>query len=195
MFRGKGSNYKKILLVFSLILLPTAITGCFNKSNSESKVEIKEQKDSTSQTDKGKSEGEPKGAENRDNGKLKEDENIKNTRIKIKIKDKELIADMEDNPTTKDFLNMLPLTMSFKDFSAAEKISYPPNKLSIEKAPEGYTPKKGDIACYSPWGNLAVFYKDREYASGLIYMGHIELGMEALEVLNTDFNAEVTIEK
>jgi hypothetical protein len=194
MFRYKGSRYKKLLLVVSVILLNTAITGCFNKIT-ESKVEIKEQQDSTSQEDKGKSEGELESKENSNNEKLKEEANLKNTRIKIKIMDKELIAVMEDNPTTKDFLNMLPLTMSFKDFSAAEKISYPPNKLSTEKASDGYTPKKGDIACYSPWGNLAVFYKDREYASGLIYMGHIESGMEAIEGLNADFNAEVTIEK
>lgn len=195
MFRYKKSRYKKILLVLLLILLTTTITGCFNKSNSESKVEIKEQQDSASQIDRGKSESELKGKENGNNEKLKEEAKSKNTRIKIKIMDKELIAVMEDNPTTKDYLNMLPLTMSFKDFSGAEKISYPPNKLSTEKAPEGYTPKKGDVACYSPWGNLAVFYKDREYASGLIYMGHIESGMEAIEGLNDDFNAEVTIEK
>jgi Uncharacterized conserved protein len=187
MSRYKKSCYKKILLVLSLILLTIAISGCFNKSNSESKTGIKEQQDSTSQTDKGK--------ENSNSDKMKEEANSKNINIKIRIMDKELIAVMEDNPTTKDFLNMLPLTMSFKDFSGAEKISYPPNKLSTEKAPEGYTPKKGDIACYSPWGNIAVFYKDREYASGLIYMGHIESGMEVIEGLNADFNGEVTIEK
>lgn len=95
----------------------------------------------------------------------------------------------------KKILLLLPLTMSFKDFSGAEKISYPPNKMSTQEAPDGYTSKKGDVSCYSPWGNLAVFYKDMEYASGLIYMGHIESGMEALEGLNADFNAEVTIEK
>lgn len=194
MFSCKRSSYKKIILVLLLILLTTAITGCFNKGNSESKVDIKQQ-DSTSQTDEGKSEGELKMKENSSNEKIKEEVNSKNARIKIKIMDKELIAVMEDNPTTKDLLNMLPLTMSFKDFSGAEKISYPPNKLSTEKAPEGYTPKKGDIACYSPWGNIAVFYKDREYASGLIYMGHIESGMEVIERLNADFNGEVTIEK
>jgi Uncharacterized conserved protein len=189
MSRYKKSCYKKILLVLSLILLTIAISGCFNKSNSESKTGIKEQQDSTSQTDKGKENS------NSNSDKMKEEANSKNTKIKIRIMDKELIAVMEDNPTTKDFLNMLPLTMSFKDFSGAEKISYPPNKLSTEKAPEGYTPKKGDIACYSPWGNIAVFYKDREYASGLIYMGHIESGMEVIEGLNADFNGEVTIEK
>lgn len=119
---------------------------------------------------------------------------MKDTRIKIKIKNQELIAVMEENSTTKDFLNMLPLTMNFKDFAGAEKISYPPSKMSTKGAPNGYAPKKGDITCYSHWGNLAVFYKDKGYGSGLIYMGHIESGIETLEGINEDFDAVVTIE-
>lgn len=53
---------------------------------------------------------------------------MKDTRIKIKIKNQELIAVLEENSTTRDFLNMLPLTMNFKDFAGSEKISYPPSK-------------------------------------------------------------------
>jgi len=101
---------------------------------------------------------------------------------------------MEENSTTRDFLNMLPITMNFKDFAGSEKISYPPSKMSTQGAPNGYTPKKGDITCYSPWGNLAVFYKDRGYANGLIYMGHIQSVIENLEGINEDFDAVVTIE-
>lgn len=191
----KWSNYKKILVVISLIFLILSITGCFKESTSERKVEIKELPNSISQTDKEKLEDDFEDNENGNNESLKGEVNLKNTRIKIKIKDQELIAVMEDNSTTTDFLNMLPLTMTFKDFSGAEKISYPPSKLSTKDAPNGYTPKNGDITCYSPWGNLAVFYKDGGYANGLIYMGHIESGIKVLEEMNEDFDAVVTIEK
>lgn len=186
----KGSNYKKILVVLSLIFSIMSITGCFKEINSGRKVEIKELANSTNQTDKEKLEDDFEGNES-----LKGEVNLKNTRIKIKIKDQELIAVMQDNPTTRDFLSMFPLTMTFKDFSGTEKISYPPSKMSIKDAPNGYTPKKGDITCYSPWGNLAVFYKDGGYANGLIYMGHIESGIKVLEEMNGDFDAVVTIEK
>jgi len=195
MFRHKGTHYKKLLVLLFLTLFTTSITGCFKESSGENKQETKQIQSSTGQTDTGKSEEEMKVSESDNNENLKGEANLKDTRIKIKIKDQELIAVMEDNPTTRDFLNMLPLTMSFKDFAGAEKISYPPSKLSTQNAPNGYTPKKGDITCYSPWGNLAVFYKDREYSSGLIYMGHIESGIEALEGMSGDFDAVVTIEK
>jgi hypothetical protein len=186
---------KKLLVLLFLILFTTYITGCFKESQGENKQETKQIQNNLGQTDREKSEDEMKVSKSDNNENLKKETNLKDTRIKIKIKDQELIAVMEDNPTTRDFLNMLPLTMSFKDFAGAEKISYPPSKLSTQDAPNGYTPKKGDITCYSPWGNLAVFYKDREYASGLIHMGHIESSIKALEEMNGDFDAMVTIEK
>lgn len=195
MFRHKGTCYKKLLVLLFLTLFMVSITGCFKESKGENKQETKQIENNSSQTDTGKSEDKSEVSQSGNNKNLKGEANLKDTRIKIKIKDQELIAVMEDNPTTRDFFNMLPLTMSFKDFAGAEKISYPPSKLSTQDAPNGYTPKKGDITCYSPWGNLAVFYKDREYASGLIPMGHIESGIEVLEGMNVDFDAVVTIEK
>ncbi|MDR3596319.1 cyclophilin-like fold protein [Clostridium sp.] len=191
MFRHKGTRYEKLLVLLFLTLFTTSITGCFKESRDENKQETKQIQNSSGQTDTAKLEA----SQSDNNENLKGEINLKDTRIKIKIKDQELIAVMEDNPTTMNFLNMLPLTMSFKDFAGAEKITYPPSKMSTQDAPNGYTPKKGDITCYSPWGNLAVFYKDREYASGLIYMGHIESGIEVLEGMSGDFDAVVTIEK
>lgn len=191
MFRHKGTRYEKLLVLLFLTLFTTSITGCFKESRDENKQETKQIQNSSGQTDTAKLEA----SQSDNNENLKGEINLKDTRIKIKIKDQELIAVMEDNPTTMNFLNMLPLTMSFKDFAGAEKITYPPSKMSTKDAPNGYTPKKGDITCYSPWGNLAVFYKDREYASGLIYMGHIESGIEVLEGMSGDFDAVVTIEK
>jgi hypothetical protein len=38
----------------------------------------------------------------------------------------------------------------------------------------------GDITYYAPWGNLAIFYRDFGYSSGLVSLGRIESGIEAL---------------
>lgn len=35
---------------------------------------------------------------------------------------------------------------------------------------------------YAPWGNLAIFYKDFGYASGLVILGKIDSEVEALNV-------------
>jgi hypothetical protein len=72
-----------------------------------------------------------------------------------------------------------------------EKISNLPRRLSTEGAPAGSDPSIGDIAYYSPWGNLAIFYRDFRYSSGLIKLGKIDSGIEALNVTES---AKVTIE-
>jgi Cyclophilin-like family len=50
----------------------------------------------------------------------------------------------------------------------------------------------GDIAYYAPWGNLAIFYKDFGYSRGLIGLGRIDSGIEAL---NVPGSLTVTIER
>jgi hypothetical protein len=38
----------------------------------------------------------------------------------------------------------------------------------------------GDIAYYAPWGNLAIFYRDFGYSSGLVKLGRLDSGVEVL---------------
>lgn len=89
-------------------------------------------------------------------------------------------ASLEDNPATRDFLAMLPLTVTLEDYASTEKIAYLPKRLSTEGAPDGIEPKKGDLTYYAPWGNLALFQKDFRYSSGLLKLGRIDKGFEAL---------------
>jgi hypothetical protein len=118
---------------------------------------------------------------------------MEDIRIKLTFNNEEVIVNMYDNPTSKDFLSLLPLTLTFEDYAGTEKISYPSNKLSTEEAPSGIDPAIGDFTYYAPWGNLAIFYKDFGYSNGLIKLGKIESGIEKLENLNGDFT--VIIEK
>jgi len=89
-------------------------------------------------------------------------------------------ARVEDSPATRDFLAMLPMTLTLEDYASTEKIAYLPNRLSTQGAPDGIEPKKGDVAYYAPWGNLALFQKDFRYSSGLLRLGRIESGFEEL---------------
>lgn len=101
------------------------------------------------------------------------------------------VAVLYDNPTTRSLLKQLPATVTIEDFADAEKIAYFPKSLSKEGAPGGYDPKRGDVTCYGPWGNLAIFYKDRPYASGLISMGRIESGLDKLAAQKKNFEVFV----
>jgi hypothetical protein len=79
-------------------------------------------------------------------------------KIRIKIGDEVLLATMLDTETSRDFIAMLPLKLRLTDYAGAEKISDVSRKLSTKQAPAGYDPAVGDIAYYSPWGNVGVFY-------------------------------------
>lgn len=109
-------------------------------------------------------------------------ENMTNLKIRLTINGKTVIATLADNPTARDFQSLLPLTLTLEDYAATEKISYLARKLSTDGAPAGIDPAIGDIAYYAPWGNLAIFYKDFGYSKGLIKLGTIESGLEALKM-------------
>jgi hypothetical protein len=112
-------------------------------------------------------------------------------KIRLTFDGKALDATLVDNATARDLLTLLPMTLTFEDYASAEKIGYPPRKLSTAGAPAGVDPSVGDIAYYAPWGNLAIFYKDQGYANGLIKLGRIDSGIEAL---NARGSLKVTIE-
>ena len=98
--------------------------------------------------------------------------------IKISVGDTIVTATLYDNPTTRDFISLLPLELILEDYAGTEKISYLSKKLSTENTPSGYDPSVGDITYYGPWGNLAIFYNDFGYAKGLIKLGKIDQGIE-----------------
>jgi len=101
-------------------------------------------------------------------------------KIRLKLEDKVLTATLNDSKAARDFAAQLPLTLTLTDYSKTEKISDLPKKLSTDGAPSGSDPSVGDIAYYAPWGNLAIFYRDFGYSSGLVILGTIDGGIEAL---------------
>src|SRR6267378_1570481 len=103
-------------------------------------------------------------------------------KIRLTINGKAITATLIDNSTARDFLTLLPMTLTLEDYAATEKISYLPRKLSTAGAPAGSDPSVGDVTYYAPWGNLAFFYRDSRHARGLIQLGRIDSGIEALSV-------------
>jgi hypothetical protein len=112
-------------------------------------------------------------------------------KIKLTTEDTQMTATLLDNATTRAFISLLPLTLTLEDYNETEKISDLPERLSTEGAPAGSDPSVGDIAYYAPWGNLAIFYKDFGYSSGLVILGKLDGDTEAL---NVPGSLNVTIE-
>ncbi len=122
-----------------------------------------------------------------------EEVDMENARIKLTVNGNEVFVRLDDNVASRDFLEMLPLTLTFEDFNNTEKIATLPTELSTEGLPSEYTPAIGDFSYYAPWGNVSVFYKDFRYSNSLYKLGTIESGTEIFENMNGDF--EVTIER
>jgi hypothetical protein len=108
------------------------------------------------------------------------DREVKAMRIRINVEGRPVTATLLDNETSRDFASLLPPTLTVKDYADTEKISDLPRKLTTAGAPPGSEPLAGDLAYYSPWGNLAVFLKDFEYSRGLVPLGKVDSGVEAL---------------
>lgn len=126
-------------------------------------------------------------SENRVKNEIQRDTLANKNVMKLKITrgDKVVTAILYENPTTKDFIAQLPLTVDMEDFAGKEKIFYPPKKLSTTERKAVSDPKIGDINVYAPWGNIAIFYGSYSGSRDLIRIGRIIEGMDAFNVTGT----------
>jgi len=103
-------------------------------------------------------------------------------KVRITVGGAPITASLIDNATSRDFASLLPLTLTLTDYAATEKIGDLPRRLTTDGSPAGVDPAVGDITYYAPWGNLALFHRDAGYAAGLIKLGTIDSGIEALSM-------------
>lgn len=106
-----------------------------------------------------------------ENNKIESEEEMENI-LKITINNKTYIANLEENETTKQFVNMLPQQFDMTELNGNEKYAY----LNTTLTTNSYTPnhiEAGDIMLY---GNncLVVFYKSFNTSYSYTKIGHIE---------------------
>lgn len=115
------------------------------------------------------------------------------TQLRLTFAGGEAVVALENNATTRNFLTMLPATLTFEDYAGSEKISYLTQDLSTADAPANYDPQVGDLTLYEPWGNLAIFYGDAGSSSGLVPMGRVISGLELLSGMDGEFEVSVAV--
>ena len=101
-------------------------------------------------------------------------------KIRMDVEGIELTATLDDTEAARDFVSLLPLALTLEDYASTEKIADLPRKLSTQGAPPGTAAAAGDFSYYAPWGNLALFYEAFRYSDGLVRLGTIDSGVEAL---------------
>lgn len=107
------------------------------------------------------------------------------TRVRFSNGDTDIVVRVADNPTSRDFVSKLPLTLTFEEFAGREKISYLPGKLTTEGSP-GAATRNGDLIYYVPWGNLGFFYNAEPNggtSNDVITIGTVESGVDQLNRL------------
>lgn len=106
-------------------------------------------------------------------------------RLAIMIGPQTITATLYDNPTSRDFISRLPLTVDLNDYGGTEKVFTPSPELTTDNSPSGMNPQAGDIALFAPWGNIVVYYRNGTSSGSLIPIGRIENGINALSVSGT----------
>lgn len=191
---------KKIVLIIALVIIIGIIIGCTvynftsdeeNSTNQSEQLGTVNTNNETLLNSNMENTNTDNTVEISQNGG--DESTMENARIKLTVDGNEIYVNLDDNQASREFLGMLPLTLTFEDFNSTEKIATLPDELSTEGLPSGYTPEVGDFSYYAPWGNISVFYKDFRYSNSLYKLGTIESGTEILGNMNGEF--EVTIER
>jgi hypothetical protein len=115
-------------------------------------------------------------------------------KIKLKIAGREITAMLVDSEASRDFVSLLPLTLTLNDLFGREKFGHLPRAIS-EGGKRARTYEIGDVVYWSPGPDVAIFYRHDGQSipsPGIIVIGKIESGAEAL---NVPGSVTVTIER
>jgi hypothetical protein len=114
-------------------------------------------------------------------------------KIRLKVEDKLITATLTDSKTAQDFVSLFPLTLTMNDLFGREKYGHLPRAISDE-GKRTRTYEVGDIVYWSPGPDVAIYYRHDGQAipaPGIIVIGKIESGVEAL---NVPGSVRVTVE-
>lgn len=114
--------------------------------------------------------------------------------IQLSLNDEKTIVELENNPATRDFYELLPLRLKFRDYVGKEKVSPDLKKRLNTNGLSGYTPQVGDLFYFVPSGNLGIFYDKQPFHSGLVRFGNVSANfLSKIKAQKDDF--EIKFEK
>src|SRR5437667_9514109 len=105
-------------------------------------------------------------------------------KMRLTINGKAVTVTLTQSETTRDFISLLPLTLTMNDLFGREKFGHLPRAISTD-GKRTHTYEVGDVAYWSPGPDVAIYYRqDNEKIPppGIIVIGKIDSGVEALDV-------------
>ena len=97
---------------------------------------------------------------------------------------KTITATLIDSETTRDFVSLLPLTLTMNDLFGREKFGHLPRAIA-EGGKRTRTYEVGQVIYWSPGPDVAIFYRHDGPSipsPGIIVIGKIDSGVETLDV-------------
>ncbi|QIF05492.1 cyclophilin-like fold protein [Roseimicrobium sp. ORNL1] len=104
-------------------------------------------------------------------------------KIALKVNDRSFEATLLNNQTARNFASLLPLTLTMNDLFSREKFAHLPRAISTG-GERTFTYSVGDIAYWSPGGDVALFYRHdgQEIPKpGLILIGRMDVSADAFK--------------
>lgn len=105
-----------------------------------------------------------------------------------------ITAELRDNPTTRDFVASLPVTMPMTRWGEREYYGKVGKRLS-DKGPQQNGFEDGDVAYYVPGGSFAVFFNNKVNPdiSHLIVMGKITSDLSVFDSLGESVEMRIEL--
>lgn len=118
---------------------------------------------------------------------------IGETPIQIIVEKTILTGRLWNNATANDLIAQLPLTLTFSDFNAHEKLATLPRKLSLDGVPQGDGANPRDIGYYAPSGHLVFYYAKVGYFKGIVRIGQFDSDMNFIMKQSRNFSARIEL--
>src|SRR5438105_13872085 len=105
-------------------------------------------------------------------------------KIRLKVEDKVMTATLIDSKTARDFVSLLPLTLTMNDLFRREKFAHLPRAIS-EEGKRTHTYEVGQVVYWSPGHAVAIFYRndgEKIPHPGIIVIGRMDARAAPLDV-------------
>ena len=102
-----------------------------------------------------------------------------------------IIFQLNDSPSAKSLYKMLPIDTEVRNYGSNEKIFYPDEKIDTAGGIEG-SGGAGDLALFSPWGNVVMYYDSFSSYPGLYLLGTAIEGADQIRDLSEMLHIEIS---
>ena len=184
--RGRDAMTKRILSI--ILILIVVLSGCASADKEQNTATpIPRTEESVPEEPPAAPEEVPEEPQAESNKDEREDKAMK---IKVTDGAHTVIYQLNDSPSAKSLYGMLPMDFEVENYGNNEKIFYPDGKIDTAGGIEGGG-GAGDLALFSPWGNVVMYYGSFNSYPGLYLMGTAVEGTDQVKDLSGTIHIEI----